>query len=105
MGAFAVFLKQRGIHVTGTDENVYPPMSDVLGREGVRTIEGYDAKNLDRLDPEPTLYVIGNVIRPTNPEALEIQKRGKPFVSLPEFMEKCLLEKTRNLVVAGTHGK
>lgn len=105
MGAFAAFLRRRGIEVTGSDQNVYPPMSDVLAQAGVKLISGYKAENLMVLGRKPDLVVIGNVIRADNPEAVEALQGGHAYTSLPEAMEKLLLPATRNIVVAGTHGK
>jgi UDP-N-acetylmuramate: L-alanyl-gamma-D-glutamyl-meso-diaminopimelate ligase len=105
MGAFAAFLKRRGVAVTGSDENVYPPMSDVLRNAGVQLMSGYRPENLTMGGSKPEMIVIGNVISRGNPEAEAALKSGIPYVSLPEFMERLMLPKTRNLVVAGTHGK
>ncbi len=105
MGAFAAHLRRAGIRVTGSDQNVYPPMSDVLLKEGVELFSPYDAKNLSLLKGKPDLVVVGNVISRGNPEMVAFEARGDKFVSLPEFMERHLLVETRNLVVAGTHGK
>src|SRR3954468_21563739 len=69
MGAFAAFLKRRGIEVTGSDQNVYPPMSDVLTKAGVKLFNGYQAANLTAMPRRPDLVVIGNVISAQNPEA------------------------------------
>src|SRR5258708_2921333 len=69
MGAFAAFLKRRGIEVTGSDQNVYPPMSDVLSQAGVKLFNGYRPDNLMALGHAPDLVVIGNVIGAVNPEA------------------------------------
>jgi UDP-N-acetylmuramate: L-alanyl-gamma-D-glutamyl-meso-diaminopimelate ligase len=104
MGAFAAFMKRRGIQVTGSDQNVYPPMSDVLRDAGVKLCSGYRAENLTA-DGRPDMVVIGNVIGPTNEEARAAIRGGFAYCSLPEAMEQLLLKKTRNLVVAGTHGK
>ena len=105
MGAFASFLRREGIRVTGSDQNVYPPMSDVLQQAGVELFSPYGPENLERIGGVPDLVVVGNVISKGNPEMEAFQKRGDPYVSLPEFMERHLLPATRNLVVAGTHGK
>lgn len=105
MGAFAAFLKRRGVRVTGSDQNVYPPMSDVLKQAGVELFSGYSADNLKNLSERPQIVVIGNVIPRTNPEAAYAIENGYAYTSLPEAMEKLMLEETRNLVVAGTHGK
>ena len=105
MGSFAAFLKRSGIRVTGSDQNVYPPMSDVLRSAGVELFSPYGAETLDKIQGRPDLVVVGNVISRGNPEMAAFMERGDPYVSLPEFMEKHLLSSTRNLVVAGTHGK
>lgn len=105
MGAFAAFLKRKGLEVTGSDQNVYPPMSDVLASAGVTLFSGYSADNLKNLARKPDLVVIGNVISASNPEAVEAMNGGYSYSSLPEAMENLFLPMTRNLVVAGTHGK
>lgn len=107
MGAFAAFLKRSGIEVTGSDQNIYPPMSDVLKNAGVRLFNGYRVENLMANDQgiKPDLVVIGNVIRADNPEARAAMEGGMNYSSLPEAMETLFLKTTRNLVVAGTHGK
>lgn len=105
MGAFAAFLKRRGIRVTGSDQNVYPPMSDVLKQAGVELFSGYKPENLAQFTVRPDLVVIGNVISRTNPEAALALDGGYSFTSLPEAMERLMLRDTHNCVVAGTHGK
>jgi UDP-N-acetylmuramate: L-alanyl-gamma-D-glutamyl-meso-diaminopimelate ligase len=105
MGAFAAYLKRQNIHVTGSDQNIYPPMSDVLRSAGVELFDGYRAENLLEMKNRPDLVVIGNVIGATNPEAKLAIEQGYAYTSLPEAMEKLLLKSTRNLVVSGTHGK
>ncbi|MBC7692770.1 MAG: UDP-N-acetylmuramate dehydrogenase [Methylotenera sp.] len=105
MGAFAAFLKRRGIAVTGSDQNVYPPMSDVLTKAGIQLYSGYRAENLNASGAKPDLVVIGNVINAQNPEARAAIDEGYCYSSLPEAMEKLLLQNTRNLCVSGTHGK
>jgi UDP-N-acetylmuramoylalanine-D-glutamate ligase len=105
MGAFAAFLKRRKIHVTGSDQNIYPPMSDVLRDAGVELFTGYRPENILEMKARPDLVVIGNVIPASNPEAKAAIEKGYAYTSLPEAMEKLLLGPTRNLVVAGTHGK
>ena len=105
MGSFAAFLKRAGIRVTGSDQNVYPPMSDVLTQAGVELFSPYGAETLAKIGSKPDLIVVGNVISKGNPEMAAFAERGDAYVSLPEFMEQHLLPATRNLVVAGTHGK
>ncbi len=105
MGAFATYLKRRGIEVTGSDQNVYPPMSDILREGGVQLFNGYAAENITGMKNRPDLVVIGNVIGASNPEARAAIDGGYAYSSLPEAMEVLLLPRTRNIVVAGTHGK
>jgi UDP-N-acetylmuramate: L-alanyl-gamma-D-glutamyl-meso-diaminopimelate ligase len=105
MGAFAAYLKRCGIRVTGSDQNVYPPMSDVLREAGVELLQGFRAENLQSLGYQPDLVVVGNVIRSDNPEARAAIDGGHVYSSLPAAMEKLFLTQTRNLVAAGTHGK
>src|SRR4051812_48930635 len=88
MGAFAAFLKRKGIIVTGSDQSVYPPMSDVLNEAGVELFTGYRKENLMSKGVRPDLVVIGNVIRADNPEAVAAIQEGYVYASLPEAMEK-----------------
>lgn len=105
MGSFAAYLKRRGLMVTGSDQNVYPPMSDVLEAAKVTTYSGFRPENLMATGQRPDLVVVGNVITGQNPEARAAIDGGYAYSSLPEAMEKLLLPGTRNLVVSGTHGK
>ncbi len=103
MGSFAGLLKAAGYEVTGSDQNVYPPMSDMLVQWGVETMTPYAAENLDRAGPD--LVVIGNVIRRENPEATAVRERGLPQMSFPAAMGSLILDGRHSVVVAGTHGK
>lgn len=96
-------LREEGWDVGGSDENVYPPLSTFLESRGIALHEGYRPENLPD-DPEVTV-VVGNAIKRGNPE-LEAVLEGKRFyLSLPEVLKFIFLRKTRNFVVAGTHGK
>src|SRR3954452_8060883 len=79
MGAFAAYLKRSGIEVTGSDQNVYPPMSDVLRNAGVHLFNGYNEENLTKQPQKPDLVVIGNVIRSDNPEARVAMENGMAY--------------------------
>lgn len=103
MGSFAGLLKAAGYEVTGSDQNVYPPMSDMLVRWGVETMTPYSAGNLDRARPD--LVVIGNVIRRVNPEATAVRERQLPQMSFPAALGSLILDGRHSVVVAGTHGK
>jgi UDP-N-acetylmuramate: L-alanyl-gamma-D-glutamyl-meso-diaminopimelate ligase len=96
MGSFAGLLKAAGYDVTGSDQNVYPPMSEMLVRWGVEIMTPYSADNLDRARPD--IVVIGNVIRRVNPEATAVRERRLPQTSFPAALGSLIL-------VAGTHGK
>jgi UDP-N-acetylmuramate: L-alanyl-gamma-D-glutamyl-meso-diaminopimelate ligase len=103
MGSFAGMLKARGHLVTGSDENVYPPMSEQLARWGIEVMTPYGAANLDRARPD--LVVVGNVVRAANPEAAAMRQRGLGPVSYPQALGALLSAGRHGCVVAGTHGK
>jgi UDP-N-acetylmuramate: L-alanyl-gamma-D-glutamyl-meso-diaminopimelate ligase len=102
MGALAGMLKTSGFHVTGSDQNVYPPMSDFLAGMGIGVAGGYSP---DNLAPRPDLVIVGNVITRHNPEALELARLHIPYLSLPQALSHCYLKDRVSLVAAGTHGK
>jgi UDP-N-acetylmuramate: L-alanyl-gamma-D-glutamyl-meso-diaminopimelate ligase len=102
MGSLAGMFHSKGYRVTGSDEAVYPPMSDFLRNLGIPILEGYRASNLQ---PRPDLVIVGNVIRKTNPEAVELEKSGIPFVSMPLAVAHYFARDKTRVVVAGTHGK
>ena len=103
MGSFAGMLKAAGYEVTGSDESVYPPMSDMLAAWGVEVMTPYAPANLDAARPD--LVIIGNVIRRVNVEASEVRARGIPQMSFPAAMGSLVLADKHSVVVAGTHGK
>jgi UDP-N-acetylmuramate: L-alanyl-gamma-D-glutamyl-meso-diaminopimelate ligase len=88
--------------VTGSDTAFYPPMGDALERWGIETRTGFSPANLT---PAPDLVVIGNVCRPTNPEARAAIDGGLRYTSFPGALRSMFLEQRRSFVVAGTHGK
>ncbi|MBM4279293.1 MAG: UDP-N-acetylmuramate dehydrogenase [Deltaproteobacteria bacterium] len=102
MGAFAGLLKAAGYDVRGSDEGVYPPMSDKLREWGIAAKSPYGATNLE---PAPDLVVVGNVVKRDNPEAAAMRERGLPHASFPATLGDLFLSKRRSVVVAGTHGK
>ena len=102
MGALAVMLKAQGHRVTGSDENVYPPMSTVLSEQDIPVSKGFDASNLD---PRPDLVVIGNAVSRGNPEAEAVLERKIRYASMPETLKSFFLWDRKPIVVAGTHGK
>ena len=102
MGAVAAALRDQGYTVTGSDEDIYPPMSTFLEEKGIALFKGYRPENL----PEGAeLTVIGNAIRRGNPEVEEVLNRKLPYCSLPEVLKYFFLRGRHNLVVSGTHGK
>jgi UDP-N-acetylmuramate: L-alanyl-gamma-D-glutamyl-meso-diaminopimelate ligase len=103
MGSFAGMLKAAGYEVTGSDENVYPPMSDMLKAWGIAALTPYAPQNLDVAKPD--LVIIGNVIRKVNPEATEVRARKIPQMSFPAALGSLFLKQRHSIVVAGTHGK
>jgi UDP-N-acetylmuramate: L-alanyl-gamma-D-glutamyl-meso-diaminopimelate ligase len=103
MGAFAGMLKAAGHEVTGSDQNVYPPMSDMLRGWAIPVLTPYDPANLDLVKPD--LVVIGNVIRRVNPEATEVRARRLPQMSFPAALGAFFLRHRHSVVVTGTHGK
>jgi UDP-N-acetylmuramate: L-alanyl-gamma-D-glutamyl-meso-diaminopimelate ligase len=103
MGAFAGMLKAAGHEVSGSDQNVYPPMSDMLRAWGIPVLTPYAPSNLDSVKPD--LVVIGNVIRRVNPEATEVRARRLPQMSFPAALGAFFLGSRHSVVVAGTHGK
>ena len=102
MAALAGMLKEQGYSVTGSDENVYPPMSDFLAASDIPVLKGYGPKNLESL---PDLVVVGNVIRAVNSEAVRLGELKLPYVSMPQALAHFFLKDHSSLVVAGTHGK
>jgi len=102
MGALAGLLKEAGHRVTGSDSAFYPPMGDALVRWGIEVRTGFRPENLE---PAPDLVVIGNVCRPSNPEAVAAIERGLRYVSMAGAIAELFLQKTRSFVIAGTHGK
>jgi len=103
MGSFAGMLKAKGYDVTGSDENVYPPMSDMLETWGVTAMSPYSAVNL--VEARPDLVIIGNVIRRVNIEATAVREKGIPQMSFPAAFGSLVLAGKHSVVVAGTHGK
>ena len=102
MGGLAVLAKQLGYRVTGSDANVYPPMSTQLEQQGIELTEGYDPS---QLDPAPDLVVIGNAMSRGNPCVEYVLDRNLPYISGPQWLLEHVLKDRWVLAVAGTHGK
>ena len=102
MGGLAQIAKQLGHKVTGSDANVYPPMSDQLEAAGIELIEGFDPAQLDNT---PDLVVIGNAMSRGNPCVERILNENIPYTSGPQWLGDHLLREKWVLSIAGTHGK
>ncbi|MGE3387137.1 MAG: UDP-N-acetylmuramate:L-alanyl-gamma-D-glutamyl-meso-diaminopimelate ligase [Bdellovibrionales bacterium] len=102
MGSLAGILKSMGYKVSGSDQNVYPPMSTQLTGLGIHLQEGYRPENLQ---PRPDLVIVGNVISKTNPEAAALLQSDIPYTSLPKAMGEFVIGERQSMVIAGTHGK
>ncbi len=102
MATLAALLKHRGFSVRGSDQHVYPPMSDFLQAEGIRTFEGYSA---GYITSDIDFVVVGNAISRGNVELEEVLDRKVRHLSLPETLREYFLWSARSIVVAGTHGK
>ena len=102
MGGIAALARAAGHRVTGSDQNVYPPMSDQLCAMGIELIEGYDP---DQLKLNPDVVVVGNVMSRGNPLIEAVLDSGKPYTSGPEWLARHVLAGRWTLAVAGTHGK
>ncbi|NBV23111.1 MAG: UDP-N-acetylmuramate:L-alanyl-gamma-D-glutamyl-meso-diaminopimelate ligase [Proteobacteria bacterium] len=102
MASAAAAMQERGFRVTGSDTNVYPPMSTFLAERKVEVISGFDEKNLAT---KPDLVVIGNAMSRGNPEVEAVLDRKLRYCSLPELLKEFFIRGKRSLVVSGTHGK
>src|ERR1043165_4180513 len=102
MAAVAAALKEKGLHITGSDTNVYPPMSTFLAERNIETMNRYSER---KLASRPDLVVIGNALSRGNPEAEAVLDHKLRYCSLPELLKEFFLRGKRCLVVAGTHGK
>jgi UDP-N-acetylmuramate: L-alanyl-gamma-D-glutamyl-meso-diaminopimelate ligase len=102
MATLAAMLKRKGLDVRGSDQDVYPPMSDFLAAEGIPTLAGYQA---DHITGDLDLVIVGNAISRGNPELEEVLDRKVRYCSLPEAIREHFLWGARSIVIAGTHGK
>jgi len=102
MASVAAAMQERGFKVTGSDENVYPPMSSFLQEKGIALKQGYRAENIPG---DADVVVIGNVMKRGNTEVETVLNRKLFYLSLPEVLKNYFLRGRHNLVVTGTHGK
>jgi UDP-N-acetylmuramate: L-alanyl-gamma-D-glutamyl-meso-diaminopimelate ligase len=102
MGGIALLAREHGVQVSGSDANVYPPMSTQLSEQGIMLTEGYDAA---QLDPPPDCVVIGNAMSRGNPAVEYTLNQGLTYTSGPQWLSENVLQDRWVLAVAGTHGK
>ncbi len=102
MGGIALLARELGYRVTGSDANVYPPMSTQLEAAGIGLMEGYDPGHLQ---PAPDCVVVGNAMSRGNPAVEYTLNAGLPYTSGPQWLAEHLLRDKWVLAVAGTHGK
>ncbi|MDP6977398.1 MAG: Mur ligase family protein [Myxococcota bacterium] len=109
MGSLAGLLKRRGLEITGSDKALYPPMSTALERWEIPVQPGFDPANLEAQayggDRAPDLVVIGNAVRPDNPEAQAAIASGVPYRSFSDALFELAMADKHRIVVTGTHGK
>ena len=102
MATLAAMLKRKGLDVRGSDQDVYPPMSEFLQAEGIHAQSGYSAGHITS---DLDLVIVGNAISRGNPELEEVLERKIRYCSLPEAIREQFLWGARSIVIAGTHGK
>jgi UDP-N-acetylmuramate: L-alanyl-gamma-D-glutamyl-meso-diaminopimelate ligase len=102
MASLAGLLQSRGYRVTGSDQNVYPPMSTYLAEIGIDVLSGYRPEHVT---PWPDLVVIGNAVSRGNPEAETVISQNIPYISFPRALGEYLIGARTAIVIAGTHGK
>jgi UDP-N-acetylmuramate: L-alanyl-gamma-D-glutamyl-meso-diaminopimelate ligase len=102
MGGIALLAREQGVEVSGSDANVYPPMSTQLEEQGIALVEGYEAA---QLDPAPDRVVIGNALSRGNPAVEHVLNAGLGYTSGPQWLAEHVLQDRWVLAVAGTHGK
>jgi len=102
MGGIALLARAMGHEVSGSDANVYPPMSTQLEEAGIRLMEGYEPAHLQ---PAPDCVVVGNAMSRGNPAVEYMLDAGLPYTSGPQWLAEHVLQDRWVLAVAGTHGK
>lgn len=102
MGGVAMIAKQLGYHVTGSDTNVYPPMSTFLENSGIKIISNFD---VEQLQPAPDMVIVGNAMKRGNPCVEYVLENNLPYTSGPQWLHDNLLRHRWVLAVSGTHGK
>jgi len=103
MASLAGMLREKGYSVTGSDSDVYPPMSDFLARIGIPVFKGFNAENIEKTKPD--LVVIGNALSRGNVEIEYVLDSSLRYASMAETVKELFIRGKRSIVVAGTHGK
>ena len=101
MASLALHLKKEGYLVSGSDVDVYPPMSSLLEEAGI-VIKKFNKKNISK---NIDLIIVGNVMRSTHEEVQEMFELNLAYLSFPDYLKQTLLKDKKNIVIAGTHGK
>ncbi|MDX1399642.1 MAG: UDP-N-acetylmuramate:L-alanyl-gamma-D-glutamyl-meso-diaminopimelate ligase, partial [Oceanospirillum sp.] len=102
MGSLAILARELGYKVTGSDANVYPPMSTQLEEQGIVITQGFDP---EQLDPAPDLVIVGNAMSRGNPAVEYVLNKGIPYTSGPQWLSEHVLKDKWVMAVSGTHGK
>src|SRR5205809_2438853 len=102
MASLAGLLQSKGYRVTGSDQNIYPPMSTYLQEIGIDILAGFSPEHLS---DRPDLVIIGNAVSRNNAEAEAVVNQGIPYISFPQGLGKFLIGSRQSLVITGTHGK
>jgi UDP-N-acetylmuramate: L-alanyl-gamma-D-glutamyl-meso-diaminopimelate ligase len=102
MGALASMLKDTGFDITGSDQKVYPPMSEFLSSKDIKITEGFSERNVAY---GPDLVIVGNAVSKDNPEVVGMNQMGLEFCSMPQAINRFVASGKKPLVITGTHGK
>ncbi len=102
MGTLACILKEMGHIISGSDQNIYPPMSEFLRKNDIQLFEGYDPGHIDH---RPDLVIIGNAVTKENLEAKAVIERGIEYLSMPQAVNRFIAKDKKIILVTGTHGK
>lgn len=102
MGALASMLKDMGFEITGSDQKIYPPMSEFLSSKNIEITEGFSEKNVVY---GPDVVIVGNAVSKDNPEVVGMQQLGLRFCSMPQAVNRFIASGKKPLVITGTHGK
>jgi UDP-N-acetylmuramate: L-alanyl-gamma-D-glutamyl-meso-diaminopimelate ligase len=102
MGTLACMLKEAGYEVSGSDQNIYPPMSDFLHKKGIKLFKGFNSENIAH---NPDLVIIGNAVTKDNIEAKYVIEQNIPYLSMPQALNKFFADNKKVILVTGTHGK